>query len=229
MKKKSIALLLALAVLLGLAAPICAAQLPDGTRSGSLVIRMEYDGEPLDSGALTLCRVAEIGIYDGNAYFTLVDALTGGPSLDKLDDPALAAQLADLAAEKDLPTIRAQIEEGRAEFPQLEPGLYVVTQPKADAARGFDPIRPFLLSLPQWNGETYVYDLTAAPKVPLETQPTEPTKPTEPTEPTGPVPPNLPQTGQLNWPVPLMTVLGLVFFTMGWALCFRHRRETDEA
>ena len=156
MRKKSIALLLALTVLLGLAAPICAAQLPDETRSGSLVIQMKYDGEPLDSGALTLCRVAEIGIYDGNAYFTLVDALTGGPSLDKLDDPALAAQLAELAAENDLPTIRAQIKEGRAEFPQLEPGLYVVTQPKADAAQGFDPIRPFLLSLPQWNGETYV-------------------------------------------------------------------------
>lgn len=29
--------------------------------------------------------------------------------------------------------------------------------------------------------------------------------------------PRLPQTGQLNWPIPLLALLGLSFFTWGWA------------
>lgn len=30
--------------------------------------------------------------------------------------------------------------------------------------------------------------------------------------------PRLPQTGQLNWPIPLLALLGLSFFTWGWAV-----------
>lgn len=225
MRKKTIALLLVLAAFLGLGARAYAAELPDETRAGSLVLLMDFDGEPLDGGALTICRVGRVAIDDGNAGFALVDALSGGPALDKLDDPALAAELAELAAEKDLPVIRGQIREGRAEFTGLEPGLYVVTQSKTDATEGFDTIQPFLLSLPQWIDDTYVYDLTASPKVPLETEPTVPTEPTKP----GPITPQLPQTGQLNWPVPILTILGLSLFTMGWILCFRRRRDHHEA
>lgn len=231
MRKKMTALLLALTALLGLGARAYAAELPDETRRGSLTIEMRYDGEPLEDGALTICRVGRVTVYDGNAGFALVDALAGGPSLARLDDPALAAELAELAAEKELPVVRAEIKEGKAEFTDLEPGLYVVIQRAEDATEGFDYIRPFLLSLPQWLNDTYVYDLTASPKVPLETEPTVPTEPTEPTEPTppGPVVPELPQTGQLNWPVPVLTMLGLSFFTMGWILCFTHRRDPHEA
>lgn len=231
MRKKTIAFLLALAVFLGMSARVCAAELPDVDRLGSLVIRMEYDGEPLDTGALALYRVGEIRIHDGNADFVLVDALSGGPSLEKLDDPALAAHLAELAVQRELTPIRGEIEGGKAEFAGLEPGLYVVTQRSRDASDGFDAIQPFLLSLPQWMEGTYVYDLTASPKVPLETEPTEPTRPTDPTEPTEPEPedPELPKTGQLNWPVPILTILGLSFFTAGWILCFHRRRDSHEA
>lgn len=229
MRKKIIALLVLTAVFLGLGARAYAAELPDETRKGSLVIVTEYGGEPLDGGKLTVTKVGRIHIVDGNAGFILVDALSGGPSLDKLDDPALASELADLAREKDLPTVTAPIEDGKAEFTGLEPGLYVVTQSDKDATEGFDAIRPFLLSVPQWMNGTYVYDLTAAPKVPLETEPTVPTEPTEPTEPPGPVTPQLPQTGQLNWPVPILVVLGLTLFTAGWILCFHRRRDRYEA
>ena len=68
------------------------------------------------------------------------------------------------------------------------------------------------------------------PTVPA-TEPTEPTRPTDPTEPTEPEPedPELPKTGQLNWPVPILTILGLSFFTAGWILCFHRRRDSHEA
>lgn len=238
MRKRIAALALALAVLMSMAVRVCAQELPDETRPGSLTIRLSFDGEPLEGGALTVTQVGAIRITDGNAGFVLVDQLTGGPSLDNLDDLDLAARLAELAREKDLESRRAEIVDGRAVFEDLMPGLYVVTQSPADVTDGFDAIRPFLLSLPQWINDTYVYDLTAAPKVPLETEPTEPTEPSEPTEPTEPsepdepgtpIIPELPQTGQLNWPVPILTLTGLFCFTVGWTLCFRNRREPDEA
>ena len=49
--------------------------------------------------------------------------------------------------------------------------------------------------------------------------------PTEPTEPTEPVPPpDIPQTGMLWWPVPVLLLLGLVLVTLGW---LRRRRSMD--
>lgn len=37
----------------------------------------------------------------------------------------------------------------------------------------------------------------------------------------------LPQTGQLNWPVPVLAATGLVVFAMGWGM-FNRKREGDE-
>ena len=55
----------------------------------------------------------------------------------------------------------------------------------------------------------------------------ETTAATEP-PPTEPGEPDLPQTGQLNWPIPLMAVAGLGFFVVGWTLCFGKKREHNE-
>lgn len=38
--------------------------------------------------------------------------------------------------------------------------------------------------------------------------------------------PKLPQTGQLNWPVPVMAAAGLTLFAVGWVLCFGRRKES---
>lgn len=38
-------------------------------------------------------------------------------------------------------------------------------------------------------------------------------------------PPKLPQTGQLNWPIPVMAVTGLWIFAMGWILRFGQKRD----
>ena len=225
MHKRILALASALLALCLMTAPVSAQELPDPERTGSLMLWMAYNGEALDGGSLTLYRVAEIAISDGNAGFRLLDALSDGPELTDLDDPQLARTLADLARSRNLPALTEPISAGWAVFSPLDPGLYVVTQSRDQAAGGFDAIQPFLFSLPQWQEEAYVYDLTAAPKVPLvprETTPTEPTGPTEPTDPTAPTepdPPDLPQTGQLNWPVPVLAVLGMTFFLAGWMLC----------
>ena len=223
--RKLTVFLLSLALLLGLAVSSYAAQIPDTSRNASLTLEMDWEGKPLDSGSLTLYRVGDIALDNGNAAFVLIPALAdSGVSLNDLEDTNLPQMLAQLAVQKKLEPITAEIKNGKAVFPNLVPGLFVVTQSRTDACDGFEPIRPFLISLPRWNGSHYVYELTASPKVSLETEPTEPTE----TEPPKPTEPYLPQTGQLNWPVPAMAAAGLAFLVLGWHLCFgkKERHET---
>lgn len=49
-------------------------------------------------------------------------------------------------------------------------------------------------------------------------------RPTQPPPPDKEKPPKLPQTGMLWWPVPVLAVVGLVVFVIGWS----KRREKDE-
>lgn len=44
-----------------------------------------------------------------------------------------------------------------------------------------------------------------------------------PGHPDNPVMSSLPQTGQLNWPVPVLAVSGVVLFAFGWALDRKYR------
>ena len=73
------------------------------------------------------------------------------------------------------------------------------------------------------------------PTEPMEpTDPSEPTKPLTPTDPSGPSTPSkpstpaLPQTGQLTWPIPVLVVLGLGLFSLGWMLRFGRRKGSYE-
>lgn len=45
---------------------------------------------------------------------------------------------------------------------------------------------------------------------------------------TGTQPPKLPQTGQLQWPIPVLAVLGIILFTIGWILYFGRKNRHDE-
>lgn len=223
--KKVIVLLLTLALLLSLALTSYALETPDPSRPSSLTLVMEWDDKPLDSGSLTLYRVGEIADVDGDYTFVLISELKeSGLSLENLEDTNLPQQLQNLAVERKLEAVSVSIRNGEATFDDLMPGLYVVTQRFGEACDGFSLIRPFLISLPRWNGSGYIYDLTAQPKVSLEEEPTEPTE----TEPTAPTDPRLPQTGQLNWPVPTMAVAGLAFLVAGWLLCFGKKERNEE-
>ena len=221
MKKRLFPLILALVFSLSLS--VLAHEVPDLTQNGTITFEIQWQGEPLDGGELAIYRVGDVVESDGNYGFSLIDRLAdSGLSLENPDDPALARKLSELAAEAELEPLTAPIEDGEACFVDVAPGLYVVVQ--TQACDGFAELNPFLISMPRYENETYVTDVVAKPKVPLETEPTEP----EPTRPTEPTPPSLPQTGQLNWPVPLLAALGLLFFTLGWALCFGRKRTADE-
>lgn len=238
---------------------------PDPQGKGILTLLMEWKEEKLDSGTLTICRVGQIVNKGTKWTFAPVTQLQdSGISLEDPNDAQLANQLVQLVKEKELPCVTEPIRKGKAFFLNLDAGLYLVRQD--EACDGFYPINPFLISVPRWEDDGYVYALTARPKVSLEptepdeTKPTEPdeTKPTEPDEtnptepdetkpteskpteprpteskptepkptetepekpkPTLPVGSVLPQTGQLNWPVPVMAAAGLSLLVLGWYL-----------
>lgn len=231
MGKKLFALLILLALSLGLCMQVQAAESPDPNRMCSITFVMDFDGVPLDGGSLTLYHVGEIN-KNRNGFVPVEPLRQDISDLNNLQTPGLAEVLNELAITHGLSPLTAPIVAGQAVFTELKPGIYVVSQRSGEETPGYSPINLFLFSLPQWQRGGFVYDLTAAPKVPVETAPTEPTEPSEPTEPTEPVPPtepegppNLPQTGQLNWPIPLMVVLGLALFALGWRLFFDSKRR----
>lgn len=216
-----------LALVLSLCLTVHAQEVPDLTQNGTITFEVSWQGESLSGGSVLLYRVGDIVESDGNYSFAPVAALAdAGLSLEDTNDPALAARLAALVSGMDTEPLTAPVQDGYAKFRDVAPGLYLVIQ--NDACDGFAPMSPFLISMPRYEDGAYITDVTAHPKVPLETEPTQPTEPTDPTSPTGPTGPDIPKTGQLNWPVHLLAVMGLAFFVMGWILCFGPKRTQHE-
>ena len=223
MKKRILSMLAVLLLLGSVALTAFASEIPDLMKNGSITFTMDWENKPLNSGSLSIYRVGIIAADKSLYHFELIDALKDSKlSLEKVDDPNLAKDLAILALKKNLTEIKTHIKNGKAVFSNVAPGLYVVMQNAEDASNGFAPINPFLISIPQYENGVYELDVTADPKVPFESIPTDPTKP-KPTKPTGPT---LPQTGQLNWPVPLLAVSGVALFAVGWIL-FSGRKKDD--
>ena len=220
MKKKTSILILLITVLLWAVSAQAAEVLED---NGSIRFIMDFDGNALTDGQLELYRVADLVLAEGRFRFDLVEELqTSGIALEDLQDPALPGQLRSAASETGLESVCAAIENGEAWFPELQTGLYVVFQSPEDAGAGYLPIDPFLITLPMEQDGSLTYQVEARPKVSPEPAPTDPTEPTEP------VPPDIPQTGQLKWPVQLLAVLGMLLILIGWYLRFGGERERHE-
>lgn len=214
--------LLAAFVLVGvLCVAAFAHDVPDLSQMGSIHITMRHGETVVPGGSLTLYRVCRVQEDDGNYSFVPTDDFTDcGQSFEDLQSPDLAKTLAQYAKSLSGHTLPIG-EDGTVVFPNLELGLYLLVQ--QEAADGYLAVAPFLVSVPFMEGDTYVYDVDASPKVNPETTPE-----TEPTEPPAPPEPSLPQTGQLNWPVPVLAVLGLCLFAAGWALRFGKRESSRE-
>ena len=225
MKNRIVSILLAVALLFALAVNASAENSgPDLTQRGSLTFTMELGGEPLTKGNLNLYHVASIEMNEEYIYeFRLIDVLADDElSLENVNDPILADELLRRAKDSGLQSINAPIRDGMVTFQDLPTGLYLVWQGKEDVDQDLMPIQPFVISVPRLQGDVYVLDVVAAPKVPIETEPTQPTTPPPP--PGG----DLPQTGQMNWPVPVMAVSGAVLMIIGWILCAGRKRSGYE-
>lgn len=185
---------------------VSAWEAPDVNQAGSIHM-------PLPGGNILLYRVGAVGEAEGNFYFLPTgDFSNWDGSFANLQDPELAKELASFAQSNDCASTSGTIQtDGTVTFSPLMPGLYLLVQ--TEAAPGYELISPFLVSLPAYEEESCNYEIDATPKFQLTPTPTEPTVPQ----------PNLPQTGQLNWPVPLLGISGLALFLLG--LFLQRRRH----
>jgi hypothetical protein len=189
--------------------------------TGSITVTMrDTDSGAVVPGGKLLCReAARPAVQDGKSVWAYNEAFSGcGLSLEDPGSAALAEGLSDYAKKKNIPGRELAVgSDGRASFRNLTPGLYLITQ--VTPAQNYDPVRPFLVSIPMTTGGTRVYDVDASPKLELHKTQTPPPTATPTPTPT-PTPSRtsqtyLPQTGQLWWPVPVMAVLGLLLLSLG--------------
>ena len=227
MKKRILVYLLALILMCNMQFFVSAEgterPLPDLTRNGSITFEMKANSTLLNSGNLNICKVANIQQNGELFEFVLIDGLaSSNADLTKVTDPAVAQLLLKYVQTYRITKITSPIVNGVCAFNDLPVGLYLVWQNESDATTGYSAIQPFLISVPRTQDGEYIQDIVAKPKVPLVTPPPTPSVPPSPP------PPNLPQTGQLNWPIPFMGVAGCALFALGLILCGDKRRSDDE-
>jgi len=208
----------------GLAASAAGSEMPDLDRKGSLSITFTCDGQPISNGnKVGIFKVADAVFDDSHGYkfvwngeFAAVGAMP--KNLDAVNGE-LAEKLVSIAKDKRVPLYRNSQEldeNGDVKFNDLEVGLYLVVHTKkveitlSDKSKVTYTINPFLVSVPQKEGEALTYDVATNPKVSPEKSTTPPPK--KPTPP----PKRVPQTGQLWWPVFVLGIAGMIFITAGF-------------
>lgn len=210
---------------------------PDLMRRGSIAVALfdQKTNETVSGGELTLYRVADAVAQDADYSFVYTNGFENcGVALD-LTDNALAEKLNAARPADAAGTAKTVDAAGRVQYDDLTTGLYLVVQTKDSA--DYETIAPFVVTLPLQQDGVWVYDVDATPKVGTVTAktpdtptptpntpdtPVTPDMPTTPNTPSNPTTPTtverLPQTGQLNWPVPVLCVSGMLLLTLGWFL-----------
>lgn len=166
--------------------PVAANHVPELNQSGSIQISMQYEGDPVSGGELTLYRVGDIREDDGNYSFILTDTFAScSVTLENVQSSETAERLSDYARRKGIKGQTKKVStSGNISFADLEPGLYLLVQRKA--APDYQKVKPFLVTLPMRHGDAYSYQVDASPKV----SPIHPWTDN----------PDQPATGQSEWP-----------------------------
>lgn len=232
MHNRIFSLLLVLLLLLSVTAlPVFAQELLSTTRIGTITVTVPDDRGEIN-GAVTLYRVADLSLSsEGTCEFEYTrDFAAANLPLENLESPELSLSLAAYAAENAIRGETGTFDRNTVVF-HCTAGLYLVVH--TGAVEGENTFVPFLVTLPGTENGEPDYDVSASPKVgPTPDVPEWTEIPTESEPETTPPTPNeeqLPQTGQLNWPVPMLAVAGMGLFAVGWALRFNGREEDYEA
>ncbi len=251
--KKITSLLMVVLLIFALSTTAFAHEIPDMNRKGSITVAIKDGEKRLTGGSLTLYKVGDVAEDDGNFIFVLTDEFrASGLSLKDIESEQLAKDLAEYADDSGAYSNTEDIDsEGRLVYKNLDVGLYLIVQ--KEAAEGYLPVNPFLVSVPMVQDEAYIYDVYATPKVDDPDKIPETTTDVSGEETTGDGSeettggsseettgsavegttsstgsqtgkPQLPLTGQLNWPVPVMVVLGLALILVGFTLRFGKKK-----
>ena len=140
------------------------AQAFEDDRVGSISVTLidQDDKSPLTGAELSLYYVATVSLNSNDHLsYTFTDVFADCGCA--LNDPALSARLdafveGHSAADEKLVTDAR----GSVSFTNLPLGLYFVKQ--TGTVTGYAPCTPFLVTVPNYDREGYVYDVNASPK-----------------------------------------------------------------
>ena len=219
--RKWLLLWITAALLLAMPVSVYAHAVPDIERTdGTIEAVLCDDGVPVVGGELMAVRVGYI--YEENGDYSFRRFVDDAP-VEEVQSAAATESLAQFFQshrEQYAFDISASPvgEDGKVQFQGLKMGLYLIVQDVP--APGYSAIKPFLVTLPYMQDGECCYSVSSAVKTALEREPV-PTEP-EPTKPSGD---KLPQTGQLNWPVPVLAVCGLICVLIGVAMRSGSKKE----
>lgn len=237
MKKKSMLRRFAAGLLAGVllacaAVPAMAdsTEVIDLSKTGSISLQMkDKDGKAVSGGEIDLIPVADItAATDGTLSYTYTNGFENcGVELGDLSGSSLAKDLKNAMGSSVTKTTARIGSDGRVVFDNLELGIYLLVQ--TSAAGDYKKISPFVVSVPLIENGEYIYNVNAEPKMERvskdddddDDSPSPTPTPAVPDQPGQPGQPprhgkKLPQTGQLNWPIPMLAVSGVLLFAFGW-------------
>ncbi|MCD8354148.1 MAG: hypothetical protein LUC47_07555 [Clostridiales bacterium] len=196
----------------------------------SITVELEdNDGNTITDGTLTLYQVALLEQDNGDMVYTFSEAFANcGLSLDDVstESSSLASALSAYVTANSISGTSIKNTNGTVVFDGLELGLYLVVQ--TTQSDGYYTMNPFVVSVPYDENGAWAYAVNASPKVGVLTpEPEEETPTTTTTTKTTTITTTttLPQTGQLNWPIPVLAICGLLLIGLGCLMVYSDRRK----
>ena len=206
--------------------------------SGSITVVMinKADKQPLENRDVTVIKVADCSYTDSDISFSLNSDFSDTGA--DLDNPESAETLYSSVKSKGINGLTEKSDaDGKAVFSSCELGAYLVYSPDEIFA-------PFLVFVPMVTDDGICFDITAEPKIdiPDETEPatdadTNTTKPASGTDtqtssqPSSPSSPSskekLPQTGMLQYPIPILGLCGVLMFSKGFIMYVNGKKEEN--
>ncbi len=203
-------------------------ELPDLSAKGTIKITMKKDGKAVPGGEFEIYHIANISESNRSLKYAFTnDFKNCTVSLDNIESNEFASAMESYIKSNKISGIRKNVaDNGIAEFTQLETGIYFVMQ--NEAAKGYSKANSFTVSLPAYENGNYNYTVDANPKFNFDNMENNTETTTEKPMPTKPADTQLPKTGQLNLPVPILTASGICMLISGLVIRFSGRKEENE-
>ena len=190
---------------------------------------------PIPGIQVTLFYIAGLSTDSSVRYVNTPEFIgfTGRLSWSSTSDCAnLANQLSAYAEQQHIQGItQTTSEKGTTKFANLEKGLYLVVQSGKDS-KDYKMFIPSLMEVPFYDSNEYIYDVNLYPKVEPKPTPTPTPTPKPTPTPTIPIPEpstpgDLPSTGMLQWPIPVLAVSGCSCVLIGAAILLLSHKKGD--
>lgn len=197
----------------------------DGTVKFNLCTQ---SGDAVGDVQISVYRVGNVDYEGYNVVYKIDELLSEGKdiplnSLTADQNISSAERIWNLIKNKDKKDFSVWTEktdsEGKISLDKIPVGVYLAVQTLKNDT--YVDITPFVFYMPEASKEGWVYDVTLYPKVEKRPTPTPSItpKPTVPHKDDS----ELPDTGMVQWPIPVLAGLGVILLSVGWIVNRRRK------